>query len=239
MIGCSCPVCTSLDFRDKRLRTSVHIQTDFNSIVIDSGPDFRQQALRAKIQRLDALLITHEHKDHIAGMDDVRAYNFWQKTDMPVYGRSRVLDAIRREFPYAFADYKYPGIPQITLNEITSDAFELNGETILPIEVMHYKLPTHGFRLGDFTYITDANAIGQEALDRIKGSKVLVLNALQKEAHVSHFTLEQALDIVEQVQPQAAYFTHMSHRMGKHSDIEKELPHNVRLAYDGLTLRIE
>lgn len=237
MIGCSCPVCTSLDFRDKRLRTSIHIQTDNNnSIIVDSGPDFRQQALRAQISTLDALFLTHEHKDHIAGMDDVRAYNYWQKRDMPVYGRARVLEAVKREFPYAFSDYKYPGIPQITLCEITEKPFDFNGDLITPIDVMHYKLPTHGFRIGDFTYITDANYISPEEMNKIRGSKVVVLNALQKEPHVSHYTIPQAIEVIQELQPEVAYFTHMSHRLGKHADIENELPDNIHLAYDGLEI---
>ncbi len=208
------------------------------TIVIDSGPDFRQQMLRANVTRLDALVFTHEHKDHIAGMDDIRAFNYFQKEAIDVFATNRVQQAIRREFPYIFEDFKYPGIPEINLIEIDKEPFEIKGISITPIHVMHMKLPVLGFRIGDFTYITDANFITAEEKEKIKGSKVLVLNALRREKHVSHFTLQEALDLVEELKPEKAYFTHISHQLGLHGEVEEELPSNVRLSYDGLVISL-
>ncbi|WP_028982340.1 MBL fold metallo-hydrolase [Sporocytophaga myxococcoides] len=233
VIGCDCEVCTSLDFRDKRLRTSIHIQTEDQSIVVDTGPDFRTQALRQRIKKLDAVLITHAHKDHTAGLDDIRAYNYSQKKDMPVYGRLATLEQLKKEFSYAFTEFKYPGVPEITLVEIENKPFSIGKTEITPIEVMHYKMPVFGFRIKDFTYITDANYISDHELEKIQGTKVLILNALQKQEHISHFNLEQALHIVDKIKPQKAYFTHMAHKMGLHRSVEIELPANVHLAYDG------
>ena len=238
VIACNCEVCSSLDFRDKRLRVSVHIAVQGKSFVIDTGPDFRQQMLRERINHLDAILFTHEHKDHTAGLDDVRAYNFKQQRDMPVYGRKQVLEQIQREFAYAFAEKRYPGIPIITMNEIENQPFEVEGVLVRPIDVMHYKLPVFGFRIGDFSYITDVNFITEQELEKVKGSKVVVLGALQKTSHLSHYTLEQALAVLEKLQPTTAYLTHMSHKMGKHADVEAELPPNVFLAYDGLKVHL-
>lgn len=238
VIACNCEVCRSLDYRDKRLRVAVHIATEGKSLVIDAGPDFRQQMLRARIHTLDAVIFTHEHKDHTAGLDDVRAYNFHQKRDMPVYGRLQVLDQIKREFAYAFAEIRYPGIPQISLFPITNQAFNIDGVAITPIEVLHYKLPVFGYRIGDFTYITDVNFISEEEKQKLSGSKVLVIGALQKEKHLSHFTLSEALQLIEEIAPTKAYLTHISHRMGLHRLVEEELPANVHLAYDGLTIEL-
>jgi len=238
VIGCNCPVCTSVDFRDKRLRTSVHLQVADKSIIIDSGPDFRQQVLANRIHRLDALVFTHEHKDHTAGMDDVRSFNFLQQRSMPVYAHPRVQESLKREFSYVFAEKKYPGVPQIDLHSISLDKFQVVGVPFQPIEVLHYKLPVLGFRVHDFTYITDAKTITEAEKDKIIGSKVLVVNALQRQKHISHFTLEEALAIVEELRPEQAYFTHLSHRMGTHRDVEKELPNNVKIAYDGLTVEV-
>ncbi|MFN8356422.1 MAG: MBL fold metallo-hydrolase [Spirosomataceae bacterium] len=238
VIACDCEVCRSLDFRDKRLRVSVHLEVAGKSLVIDTGPDFRQQMLRERIKTLDAVIFTHEHKDHTAGLDDVRAYNFKQQKDMPVYGHRRVLDQIQREFAYAFAERKYPGVPMILLQEIQNEPFVVEGVSLLPIEVMHHKLPVFGYRIGDFAYITDANAIAEEELIKLEGLQVLVLNALQKTHHISHFTLEQALSMIERIKPKQAYLTHMSHKMGLHAEVENELPPNVFLAYDGLRLQV-
>ncbi len=238
VIACNCEVCRSLDYRDKRLRVAVHIATEGKSLVIDAGPDFRQQMLRARIHTLDAVIFTHEHKDHTAGLDDVRAYNFHQKKDMPVYGRLQVLDQIKREFAYAFAEIRYPGIPQISLFPISNQAFNIDGVAITPIEVLHYKLPVFGYRIGDFTYITDVNFISEEEKQKLRGSKVLVIGALQKEKHLSHFTLSEALQLIEEIAPTKAYLTHISHRMGLHRLVEEELPANVHLAYDGLTVEL-
>jgi phosphoribosyl 1,2-cyclic phosphate phosphodiesterase len=239
VIGCTCEVCRSVDFRDKRLRTSVHVQANDVSLVIDTGPDFRQQMLRERVHTLDAVLFTHEHKDHTAGLDDIRAYNFRQNRDMPVYGRRQVLDILERDFAYAFAEHKYPGIPQIVLHEIDREPFTINGLPIIPIEVIHYKLPVLGFRIGDFSYITDANQIPESEFQKLKGSKVIVFDALQHEPHLSHFTLSEAVAILTELAPEQAYLTHISHRMGLHSVINKTLPPFIRLGYDGLRIELD
>jgi phosphoribosyl 1,2-cyclic phosphate phosphodiesterase len=236
VIGCRCPVCTSLDFRDKRLRTSIHLDIDGKSIVIDTGPDFRQQMLREHISRLDAVIFTHAHRDHTAGLDDVRAYNFIQQMDMPVYGTFPTIEQLRVEYAYAFHPNAYPGLPRITLNEINDNPFSINGTSILPLPVMHLKLPVLGFRFQNFSYITDANYISDQTLDRLRGTEVLVLNALQRESHVSHFNLEEALEMVKIIAPRKTYLTHISHKLGIHGIVEKELPSNVSLAFDGLQL---
>ena len=238
VIGCECEVCRSLDYRDKRLRSSIHIQTEEQSIVIDTGPDFRQQMLRERIRHLDAVLLTHAHKDHIAGLDDVRAYNYLQQTDMPLYGRKEALDQVKVEFYYAFEKDKYPGIPQLRIHEISEESFSVKGLLITPLPVMHMKLPVLGFRMGNFSYITDANFIPEATYEKLKGTEVFVLNALQKEKHPSHFTLEEALQQVKKIGAAKTYFTHISHKLGRHKIIEKELPESVALAYDGLTITL-
>ncbi|UII29443.1 MBL fold metallo-hydrolase [Fulvivirga maritima] len=238
VIACDCEVCKSLDYHDKRTRTSIHIEIEGKSFIIDTGPDFRNQVLRERITQLDAIIFTHEHKDHTAGLDDVRAFNFKQQKDMPIYARSRVIDQLKQEFSYAFAEKKYPGVPQIRVNEITGQPFEVEGVEFTPIEVMHLKLPVFGFRIKDFTYITDANYISEEQKEKIKGSKVLLLNALQKEHHISHFNLEEALALAKEINAEKTYLTHISHKMGLHKEIEPTLPENVHLAYDGLTIEI-
>ncbi|PRY87424.1 MBL fold metallo-hydrolase [Mongoliibacter ruber] len=238
VIGCDCTVCSSLDFRDKRTRTSIFIETGDINIAVDTGPDFRIQILRERIKKLDAILYTHEHKDHTAGMDDIRPFNFSQKKDMPIYGTKKVLAQIKREFAYVFEEVKYPGVPSVIPFEIENKAFEVEGIHIMPIKVMHYRLPVFGFRIADFTYITDAKTIDPEELDKIRGSKVLVVNALQKTHHISHFTLDEAIELVEEIKPEMAYFTHISHKLGTQHEIEKQLPANIRLAYDGLKIDI-
>jgi len=238
VIGCSCEVCQSLDFRDKRLRTSLHIQVDGQSIVIDTGPDFRQQMLREHISRLDAVIFTHAHRDHTAGLDDVRAYNFMQEMNMPIYGSPATLEQLRVEYAYAFTGVSYPGIPRLTLHPIDQEKFAINGTSILPLPVMHLKLPVFGFRIRNFSYITDANFIPDETIERMRGTDVLVLNALQRDAHISHFNLEEALRIVEMIKPQRAFFTHISHRLGTHRDVTEELPDGVALAFDGLQIEV-
>lgn len=238
VIGCDCEVCRSVDFRDKRFRCSVHIETEGKSFVIDTGPDFRMQMLRADIHQLDAVIYTHEHKDHTAGLDDIRPFNFRQKKDMPIYGRSQVLNQIRQEYSYVFSEKKYPGVPQVLPIEIDEEPFEVEGISINPIPVMHHKLPVLGFRVGDFTYITDANYISEESKEKIKGSKILVLNALQKTPHLSHFTLEEAIEMAQMLGAEQTYFTHISHKLGLHREVESELPEGIHLAYDGLMLSL-
>ncbi|MDE5419114.1 MBL fold metallo-hydrolase [Labilibaculum sp. DW002] len=238
IIACKCPVCLSTDKRDKRLRTSALIEVDDISIVIDSGPDFRYQMLRAKVEKLDAILFTHEHKDHTAGLDDVRAFNWVNKKAVDIYAEERVQTSLKQEFAYVFAEFRYPGIPQMNLIDLTNEAFHINGTSILPIRVRHFKLPVYGFRIKDMAYITDANYISKEEKEKMKGLKVLVLNALRKEKHLSHFTLPEALELVAELKPEKAYFTHLSHQMGFHDEVEAELPKNVFLAYDELEIEI-
>lgn len=236
VIACDCNVCTSADPRDKRLRSSVLIEHNNSTVVIDSGPDFRQQMLRARVNRIDGLVFTHEHKDHIAGMDDIRAFNYVHREKVNVYATVRVQEALHREFPYVFEDFKYPGVPEIEMHTINSSPFFIGEMELIPVEVLHYRLPVYGFRVGDFTYITDANAITEAELKKIRGSKIVVINALRKEPHVSHFTLSQALEVLEKIGPEQAYLTHISHQLGRHKDVNAELPSNVKCAYDELTL---
>ena len=238
VIGCNCEVCMSLDSKDNRLRCSVLVEYNARAVVIDTGPDFRQQMLKNNVGRLDAVLFTHEHKDHVAGLDDVRAFNFIMKQHMDVYLTDAVEAAIRREFSYIFSDFKYPGIPLLNLHRIENQPFELFGETIQPIQVMHYQMPVLGFRIKDFAYITDANSISETELQKLKGVKILVLNALRREPHISHFTLNQAIDLIEEVAPEKAFLTHLSHQMGLHEQVSIELPANVEIAYDGLTISL-
>jgi phosphoribosyl 1,2-cyclic phosphate phosphodiesterase len=208
------------------------------SFVIDTGPDFRQQMLRANVLNLDAAIFTHQHKDHTAGLDDIRAFNHKQQKDIPLYGRESVLNQIRNEFAYAFSEKRYPGVPHFQLHHIENRPFEIEGVMFTPIEVMHHKLPVFGYRIADFTYITDANFISEEEQEKIKGSKVLVLDTLQKEPHLSHFTLSQSLELIDKLDVPRAYLTHISHKLGLHAEVEDDLPANVRLAYDGLVLEM-
>lgn len=238
VIGCGCGVCRSTDAKDKRLRASVMVELDEQVLIIDTGPDFRQQMLRAGASNISAILYTHEHRDHIAGLDDVRPINFLKKKSMQVYAEERVLEALKQMLPYAFEDNKYPGVPDIKLNTIQNLTFEVGGLPILPIRVYHYKLPVLGFRMGDFTYITDANYIPEEEKKKIVGTKYLVINALRRKKHISHFSLSEALEIVREFGPRKAYFTHMSHQMGLQETVNEELPENVMLAYDGLEIHV-
>ncbi len=238
VITCSCPVCRSLDFRDKRLRCSIYIEVDGISLVVDTGPDFRQQMLRENIQRVDAILFTHQHKDHTAGLDDVRAFNFKQQMDMPIYGRREVMEQLKLEFSYIFSPIRYPGIPSVALFEIRNQAFAVGNTTVLPILVQHHTLSVFGFRIGNFTYITDANFIAEEEMAKLVGTEVLIINALKKEPHISHFSLAEALAVIARVQPRQAYITHLSHQMGSHAEVNRELPPNVALAFDGLKFEL-
>lgn len=235
VIGCNCETCRSEDLRDKRLRTSIMIENENTTLVIDTGPDFRQQMLRENVRKLDAVLYTHEHRDHIAGLDDIRAFNFIQQQAMDVYAEERVIRALKYEFPYIFTEMKYPGTPQLEIHEISEYEFMINSLKVTPVRLMHYRLPILGFRLEDFCYITDANYISEEEKEKLIGTKYLVINALRKEKHVSHFSLEQALSLINDLSPKKAFVTHISHQMGRHSDIQRDLPPNVILAFDCMT----
>ncbi len=239
VIACKCPVCSSSDARDKRLRCSILVQSATTTVVIDIGPDFRYQMLRENVEKLDAILITHEHKDHVGGLDEVRAFNFIQQKEMDVYCTPKVENELKSQFSYAFAEFKYPGAPEINIKHINSnDSITVGDITFQPIEVMHYKLPVLGFRINDFTYITDANFISETEFEKIKGTKIMVLNALHYDAHISHYTVPQAIEMMEKIKPELGYFIHMSHRLGLHADEEKKLPDFIKYAYDGLKIMI-
>jgi phosphoribosyl 1,2-cyclic phosphate phosphodiesterase len=238
MIACDCEVCTSTDKKDKRLRPSIMVQTANTTIVVDTTPDFRCQMLREKVKNVDAVLFTHPHKDHIAGLDDVRAFNFFNKKKMEVYANSLTEEALKREFGYAFSDKKYPGVPDLNLNTITLDPFSIGDIPIIPVQVWHLKMPVLGFRFGKFTYVTDANRIDEQEKEKIKGSEIFVINVLRKQSHVAHFSLGEAIGLAQELKIPTVYFTHISHQLGLHQAIESELPDNIHLAYDGLTLTI-
>ena len=239
VIACECAICTSTDPLDKRLRASILISDKDENFVIDTGPDFRQQMLRAHVKSLRAIIYTHEHKDHIAGMDDVRAFNYREERDMEIFCTERVENALKREFHYVFSNDKYPGIPTVQLNRIENKSFQLpDGPMLTPVEVMHYKMPVFGYRINDFTYITDAKTIAPAEIEKVKGTKVLIVNALHRSAHISHFNLDEALAFIALIQPERAYLTHISHLFGKHHEIEESLPENVFVAYDGLEIEL-
>jgi phosphoribosyl 1,2-cyclic phosphate phosphodiesterase len=238
VIACECPVCTSGDPRDDRLRASVMIEAEGKVYVIDTGPDFRQQMLRLGVKRLDAVLFTHPHKDHIAGMDDIRAFNFRQRADIDVYANSLTIKGLEREFYYVFEDEKYPGVPGVNVHLITEEPFMVAGLRVEPIPVLHHRMPVLGFRVGDIAYITDANHIPDESKEKLRGLKVLVLNALRRTDHLSHFNLAQAVAMAQELGAERAYFTHISHLMGRHADVEGELPEGIGLAWDGLTIEV-
>lgn len=233
MIGCACEVCTSSNKKDKRLRSSILVESADTSIVVDTTPDFRYQMLRATVKRLDAVVFTHPHKDHLAGLDDVRAFNFFQQRAMPLYANSLTEETIKRDFAYAFADKKYPGVPELQLNTISDTPFYIGDIPVLPVEVWHHKMPVLGFRFGNFTYITDANRIEDTEKEKIRGSEVIVLNALRKEKHISHYTLDEAVAEVRDMNIPRAYFTHISHQLGLHDTIDAGLPAGISLAFDG------
>lgn len=238
MIGCACDVCTSSDARDKRLRSSILVRSAETTISVDAGPDFRFQMLRAAVMQLDGIVFTHPHKDHVAGLDDVRAYNFFSGKAMNVYANEMTEEVLIREFPYAFSEKRYPGVPEIRLNTIDSDPFFVGDLEIIPIQVWHLRMPVLGFRFGNFTYITDANRIEDTEMEKIRGSKILVVNALRHEKHISHFNLEEAIALSESLGSPETYFTHISHQLGKHADVEESLPAHVHLAYDGLSFSV-
>lgn len=238
MIGCDCDVCTSSNKKDNRLRSSIMVETADTTIVVDTTPDFRYQMLRLSVKKIDAIIFTHPHKDHIAGLDDVRAFNYINRKPMEVYCNYLTEEALRRDFYYAFSDTRYPGVPEINLNTITDQPFTINELLIEPVLVWHMKMPVLGFRFGPFTYITDANFIEPAEKEKIKGSEVMVVNALRKEKHISHYNLEEAVALVQELEVPQAYFTHISHQLGLHDVVEKELPKGIHLAFDGLTLHL-
>lgn len=240
VIGSSHPVCKSNDLKDKRLRVSVWITWDENSIVIDCGPDFRQQMLTSGCSKLDALLFTHEHADHTAGLDDIRPFFFKQKSDIPVYASQRVLENLKKRFDYIFeSENKYPGAPSVETFVVNNNTPFLIGETeIIPINVNHGNVQVFGYRIQDFVYLTDVKTIDDSELEKLKGIKVLVVNALREEEHHSHFSLQDALDFIHLIQPEKAFLTHISHHLGFHEEVQKRLPENVFLAYDNLKITI-
>jgi len=220
------------------LRSSILIERDETVVVIDTGPDFRQQMLSAGVNKLNAVVYTHEHRDHIAGLDDIRAYNFIQKSSMDIFAEERVVRALSSMFPYIFAEKKYPGVPQVIMHTISTDPFKIGPIEIIPIRMMHYRLPVLGFRIGDFAYLTDANYISELEKEKLFGVKLLVVNALRRETHISHFTLSQAIALIEELSPRMAYLTHISHQMGPTKLLTDEFPGNVSMAYDGLVLEL-
>lgn len=238
LIGCQCEVCKSNDARDKRLRTSILIQQDGLNIVLDCGPDFRQQMLQADVRKLDGILMTHAHKDHTAGFDDIRAFNFMQKKAIDVYCTDETEQSIKEQFSYAFSETDYPYLPKMNFIRIQNSEFNIQHLKIQPIEVMHATMSVFGYRFGDFTYITDAKTIAKEERDKIRGTKILVVNALRPENHYSHFTINEALELVNDVKPELTYLLHMSHQFGLHEAMEKKFPAHIRVAYDGLKISL-
>jgi phosphoribosyl 1,2-cyclic phosphate phosphodiesterase len=239
VIACECNTCISDDQHDKRLRTSILLETDSTTLVFDAGPDFRQQMLREHVTKLDSIILTHEHKDHIAGMDDVRAFNYKSQDAIDIYSEERVQKAIKKEYSYVFSEFQYPGIPKMRLNDIPEHKFNVKGVDIIPIRVFHYRLPVYGFRIGNFAYITDANYIPEESKEKLYGVKYFVINALRKEKHISHFSLREAIDLIREISPKKAYITHISHQMGRHANVSEELPRGICLAWDGLSFQCD
>lgn len=239
VIACNCKVCISLDPKDNRLRSSILVETKKTTLVVDTGPDFRAQMLNSKVCKLDAVLFTHEHKDHVAGMDDIRAFNFLEGgKEMDIFATNEVQKALKREYEYIFATVTYPGVPKVNLKTITNNAFSIGDISITPINVMHYKLPVKAFRIGSFAYVTDANYIEESEKEKLKNLDVLILNALRKEKHISHFNLKEAVNLIQELKPKKAYLTHISHLLGKHRNVEEHLPENIRLAYDGQVIQL-
>jgi len=239
VIACECNVCQSSDQHDKRLRTSLILEAEGTTLLFDAGPDFRQQMLKERVMKIDSILLTHEHKDHIGGLDDVRAFNYKSQDAIDIYAEERVQKAIKKEYSYVFSEYQYPGIPKMRLNQLTDNSFTVKGIKIEPIRVYHYRLPVYGFRVGNFAYITDANYIPETSKEKLFGVKYLVINALRKEKHISHFSLREAIDFIREISPKKAFITHISHQMGFYTEVSKELPANIFLAYDGLVFECD
>jgi phosphoribosyl 1,2-cyclic phosphate phosphodiesterase len=236
MVGCNCEVCTSTDKHDTRLRSSIMVQSPTTTIVVDTTPDFRYQMLRENVKKIDAILITHPHKDHVAGIDDTRPFQFFSQQPTNIYGSQMSLNGIKKEIPYAFEALTYPGVPKVNLHEIGKAPFIIGDIPIIPFTVWHHKMPVQGYRFGRFTYITDANRVDIAEKEIIKGSDTIVLNALRKEQHISHFTLKEAIDLVEELGIPNAYFTHISHQLGLHTQINSIIPRGMALAFDGMKL---
>jgi phosphoribosyl 1,2-cyclic phosphate phosphodiesterase len=239
VIGCKCNVCTSTDKRDNRLRSSIMISIGEQNLIVDTGPDFRQQMLQDNVDNIRAILYTHEHKDHVAGLDDIRPFNFHNQKPVDVYAESRVLRALKKEYSYMFTLYHYPGIPEVNMNSIGLKPFQIDDIEIVPVRVNHHKLPILGFRVGDFAYLTDLKTISSKEKLKLQNLDTLVVTTLRKEEHVSHMNLDEALTLIEDLRPKQAYLTHLSHRFGLHAEEEPLLPENVRIAYDGLKIKVE
>lgn len=233
VIACDCEVCLSSNKKDNRLRSSVMIEVDNINLVIDTGPDFRQQMLREKVEKVDAVLFTHHHKDHVAGMDDIRAFNYRWKKDMQLYCTKLTEEALKKEFPYVFSDVKYPGLPEVKINIIKNETFHIQDTTVIPIKAQHYIMPVFGFRIKNFVYLTDVSSISELEKEKMKGADLIILDALRKKPHISHFNLEQALALLEELKPKQALLIHISHYMGLHDEVNRELPNHIKLAYDG------
>jgi len=232
MIACGCKVCTSTDIKDKRYRSSILIESATTTIVVDTTPDFRSQMLRSNVTKVDAVLFTHQHKDHIAGLDDIKAFNYFLQQPMNVYSNEQTQKALLKEFTYIFDELKYPGVPDINLHVITEEIFYIGDIPVVPVKVWHLKMPVLGFRFGSFTYITDANRIDEVEKNKIKGSQILVLNALRYARHISHFNVEEAIALADELKVPQVYFTHISHQLGLHAEVSKTLPQGRELSYD-------
>ena len=238
MVACDCRVCQSTDTRDKRLRSSIMVESPNTRIIVDATPDFRQQLLREQVKHVDALLITHAHKDHIGGIDDTRALQYAQQAPTQIYGNAHSLQGVRQEVPYAFAERRYPGVPELELHEIGEHPFRIGDIPILPVQVWHHKMPVLAFRFGNFAYITDANRIDDEEFEKLHGINALVVNALRREPHISHFTLSQATKLAQSTTARQSWFTHISHQMGLHAEVNSKLPAGIALAWDGLKISV-
>ena len=239
VVACDCAVCQSADLRNNRWRSSALVQVNGRQLVIDCGPDFRLQMLRAGIKHIDAILLTHGHYDHMSGLDDVRAFNWQTNGPMPIYAEHNVHNDMRKRFDYAFHDYKYPGVPEYTLVEITELPFQCMGVDVMPVRVWHHRLPVMGFRIGQMAYVTDTNRIDDEELQKLMGLDVLVISGLRFEPHISHYTLPEALEVIAKVKPRRAFITHIGHQLGLHDEVESQLPENVKLAFDGLMIEFD